>query len=129
MSAPTITRNRPQLISAEDVSNEIDRINAHADAVGEALDLADEEATKLKIDFDYAYAGAFIDATGSVDMRRYLATRATIALRREYEQAEYQVRRLKRRLDRIMRLGFEGARTKAASHRAETASFGPGSTR
>lgn len=125
----TVQRNQRQLITAEEVSNEIDRINATADAVGEALDLADEDATKLKVDFDYAFAGAFIDAVGSVDMRRYTATRATIALRREYEQAEYQVRRLKRRLDRIMRLGFEGARTKAASHRAETASFGPGSTR
>lgn len=129
MSAPTVQRNRPQLISAEDVSNEIDRINAHADAVGDALDLADDDATRLKVEFDYAFAGAFIDAEGSIDMRRYVATRKTIALRREWESAELQVRKLKRRLDRIMRLGFEGARTKAASHRAETASFGPGGTR
>lgn len=129
MTAGTVVRNRPQLISAEDVSNEIDRINAHADAVGDALDLADDDATRLKVDLDYAYAGAFIDAVGSVDMRKYVATRQTIALRREWEHAELQVRKLKRRLDRIMRLGFEGARTKAASHRAETASFGPGSTR
>jgi hypothetical protein len=125
----TVVRGRPQLVSAEDVSNEIDRINAHADAVGEALDLADEDATNLKIAFDYAYAGEFIDAVGSIDMRRYIATRKTIALRKEYEHAELQVRKLKRRLDRIIRLAFEGARTKAASHRAETASFGPGSTR
>jgi hypothetical protein len=128
MTAGTVQRNRPQLLTAEDVSNEIDRINAHADAVGEALDLADEDATNLKIEFDNAYAGAFIDAVGSVDMRKYIATRKTIALRKEWEHAELQ-RKLKRRLDRIMRLGFEGARTKAASHRAETASFGPGSTR
>lgn len=129
MSTATMPRQRVRLLTAEDVQTEIDRISELADKVGLALDEADEKATTARLDYDHAFSRAFVKAEGSVDMRKHMALISTYELQKIAEARDLTVRQLRRHLERIVRVNFEGVRTAAASHRAETASFGPGSHR
>lgn len=122
-------RRHARLLTAEDVQTEIDRVSDLADQVGDALDVADERATNARLEYDHAFSRAFVKAEGSIDLRKHRALIATHDLRSIADTADLIVRQLRRRMERIVRINFEGVRTSAASHRAETASFGPGSQR
>jgi hypothetical protein len=61
----------------------------------------DEKAARLRREFDHAYALAFINAEGSMDVRKYLALANTIAEREAAEDAEVALRHGKQLLTAV----------------------------
>lgn len=78
--------------------SELSRLLDHAT---EEIALADEAAVKAKQAFEVAYARAFINSEGSVDMRKHRATITTQAERLEYELAFQKHRAVKERINTI----------------------------
>ena len=62
---------------------------------------ADGEATRLRREYDRAYALAFINAEGSMDIRRYVAVEQTIGQREAAEIAEVALRHAKTLLSAV----------------------------
>jgi hypothetical protein len=69
----------------------IDRLEKGAAMVNDL----DAKATRLRREFDHAYALAFLNADGSMDIRRYVAVGQTIRAREAAEDAEVALRHAK----------------------------------
>jgi len=84
----------------------------------EALEEADLDATKKRLAFDLAYSKAFLNATGSVDVRKHTAVVETMPLRDDVEVADALVRNLVRRM-KALEKRVEVGRSTSSWHKAE----------
>jgi phage shock protein A len=89
------------------------------------IDRLDEEAVKAKAAHRVAYARAFIEAQGPVDVRKNLATVKCETLAFEWDIAEQKVRACKQRL-RTLESQIDIARSLGATIRSEWAASGMG---
>lgn len=71
------------------------------DAATDEIAKADEAAVVAKQAFEVAYARAFINAEGAIDLRKHVATISTQAERLEYEIAMQKHRAVKERINTI----------------------------
>lgn len=82
------------------------------------LAIADNESVDAKVDYIKEYAYAFMNSTGSMDLRRYTADLETISTLRDKEIGEAKVRAIRERL-RTLRDQMEILRTTAAGQRVQ----------
>lgn len=66
-----------------------------------AIESADRDRVEKRGAYDLAYARAFINAEGSMDIRRYVATEQTHAKRMDADVADATFRHLQRRIAAI----------------------------
>jgi hypothetical protein len=78
----------------------------------------DEEAVRAKQTLEVAYARAFLDATGSMDLRRHIATYETQNQNLQYELAQVKVRALKERI-RTLGTQIEVGRSIASAQKTQ----------
>lgn len=89
--------------------------------IGEVLDQlrdADLEAARSKAEYDFAYAQAFRQTSGSIEARRHLATETCHGRRLAAEEAACKVRDLKARV-RHLETRVDVGRSYGAALRAE----------
>ena len=86
------------------------------DKATEEIALVDEEAVKAKQTYEIAYARAFLNAIGSMDLRKQIAT---IETETENLTAELTAARLRAIKERIRTLGtqIEVGRSLASAHK------------
>jgi len=95
------------------------------DAATEELAQLDENAVEAKQTFEVGYARAFIQAEGSVDMRKHIATVQTAGERLEYELAYAKHRACKERMN-TLRNQLSTGQTVSAALRHQFAAEGTG---
>ena len=78
----------------------------------------DEEAVRAKQHYEVAYARAFLDAIGSMDLRRQIATYETQTENLHAELAAAKVRALKERI-RTLGTQIEVGRSLASAHKTQ----------
>lgn len=78
----------------------------------------DEEAVRAKQLYEVAYARAFLDAIGSMDLRRQIATYETQTENLHSELAQAKVRALKERI-RTLGTQIEVGRSLASAHKTQ----------
>lgn len=88
------------------------------------LNDADRAATRAQVEFLKRYAIAWQQVSGSVEAKRQIATRITIAYRVEAEDAACEVRCLRRDMD-LLETKVGTARSYGAAVRAELGALGP----
>lgn len=76
----------------------------------------DEEAVRAKQLYEVAYARAFLDAIGSMDLRRQIATYETREQNLTMELAQAKVRAIKERI-RTLGTQIEVGRSLASAHK------------
>jgi len=104
--------------SLEQTLTQLADVSRLLDTATDDLALADNESVEAKVEYIKAYARAFLDATGSMDLRRYTADDETILSLRDRELSEAKVRAIKERL-RTLRDQMEILRTTAAGQRVQ----------
>jgi hypothetical protein len=95
------------------------------DSATEELAQLDEGAVQAKQTFEVEYARAFIEAEGSVDMRKHIATVTTAGERLEYELAYAKHRACKERMN-TLRNQLSTGQTVSAALRHQFAAEGTG---
>ena len=95
------------------------------DAATDELAVLDEQAVEAKQVFEVAYARAFIEAEGSVDMRKHLATVRTASERLAFELAYAKHRACKERIN-TLRNQLSTGQTVSAALRHQFAAEGTG---
>lgn len=65
------------------------------------IEHAERDAVTKRAAFDLVYSQAFLDADGSMDLRRHQAVVATYRQRLEADMAEAVVRHLRRKIDEV----------------------------
>lgn len=109
--------------NATDVARGLANLARELDGTVNALQVADEDATRKRLAYELAFSKAFVAAEGSVDHRKHLAVIETHPLRDEAEVADSLVRHLRRRLD-ALRVRIDVGRSYGAAIRAELALAG-----
>lgn len=84
-----------------EIVKRLSQLSRLLDEATDEIARADEEAVKAKQAFEVAYARAFINSEGSVDMRKHLATVTTQVQRLEYELAFQKHRAVRERINTI----------------------------
>lgn len=95
------------------------------DAATDELAVLDEQAVEAKQVFEVGYARAFIEAEGSVDMRKHLATVRTASERLAFELAYAKHRACKERIN-TLRNQLSTGQTVSAALRHQFAAEGTG---
>jgi chromosome segregation ATPase len=80
----------------------------------------DEESVRAKQKYEVAYARAFLDNAGSMDLRKQIANYETRNENLEYEISAAKVRALKERI-RTLGTQIEVGRSLASAHKAQFA--------
>lgn len=78
----------------------------------------DEEAVHAKSAYEVAYARAFLDAVGSMDLRKQIAIFETQEQNLHYELAQAKVRACKERI-RTLGTQIEVGRSLASAHKSQ----------
>lgn len=76
----------------------------------------DEEAVRAKATYEVAYSRAFLDAAGSMDLRKQIAIFETREENLTYEIAQQKVRACKERI-RTLTVQIEVGRSLASAHK------------
>ena len=95
------------------------------DAATDELAVLDEDAVQAKQVFEVGYARAFIEAEGSVDMRKHVATVRTAGERLAFELAYAKHRACKERIN-TLRNQLSTGQTVSAALRHQFAAEGTG---
>ena len=95
------------------------------DAATDEIAILDEAAVRAKQEFEVGYARAFIEAEGSVDLRKHVATVATAGERLAYELAYAQHRACKERMN-TLRNQLSTGQTVSAALRHQFSAEGTG---
>lgn len=90
------------------------------DTTVQQLETADRDMVEKRAAADLAYARAFLNAEGPMDIRRYIATEQTHQRRLDAEVADALVRHLRRRMD-ALKVRVDTGRSLNAALRAEIA--------
>ncbi len=96
----------------------LSQIGKDLDEKADEVEVLDEAWVRLKAAYKRAYARAFIDSTGAVDVRRYTAELETADMNLEVELAEQVLRAAKEAL-RVLRDRLEIGRSLGAVLRME----------
>lgn len=86
------------------------------DKATDEIAILDEEAVRAKQLYEVAYARAFLDAIGSMDLRRQIATYETREQNLTMELAQAKVRAIKERI-RTLGTQIEVGRSLASAHK------------
>ena len=86
------------------------------DKATDEIAVLDEEAVRAKQLYEVAYARAFLDAIGSMDLRRQIATYETREQNLTMELAQAKVRAIKERI-RTLGTQIEVGRSLASAHK------------
>lgn len=86
------------------------------DKATDEIAILDEEAVRAKQLYEVAYARAFLDAIGSMDLRRQIATYETREENLTMELAQAKVRAIKERI-RTLGTQIEVGRSLASAHK------------
>lgn len=86
------------------------------DKATDEIALLDEEAVRAKQLYEVAYARAFLDAIGSMELRKQIATYETREQNLTMELAQAKVRALKERI-RTLGTQIEVGRSLASAHK------------
>lgn len=124
----TATTHPPVMQTANDVAFELLRLVRALDRVVIELQSADEAAVRERLAYDLRYSKAFVVAEGSIDLRKHSALIETHEWHLAAELADVKVRNLRRKVESL-RIQVDTARSIGAAIRAETSTFGPGSSR
>lgn len=90
------------------------------DKATDEIAVLDEEAVRAKQTYEVAYARAFLDAVGSMDLRKQIATYETQVESLTMELAQAKVRALKERI-RTIGTQIEVGRSLASAHKTQWA--------
>ncbi len=107
------------------VIKRLSEVSRMLDAATDELAQLDEAAVRAKQAFEVGYARAFIEAEGSVDLRKHVATVKTAGERLEYELAYAQHRACKERMN-TLRNQLSTGQTVSAALRHQFAAEGTG---
>ena len=106
--------------TATEVALNLARLARDLDQTVSALQSADMESTRKRVEFDLEFSRAFIAEQGSVDQRKHLAIVATHRQRLEADVADAVVRHLRRKVD-ALKVRIDVGRSYGAAVRAEIA--------
>lgn len=95
------------------------------DAATTEIAVLDEEAIRAKSAYEVAYARAFLDNQGSMDLRKQIAIYETQAENLTYEIAQAKVRACKERI-RTLAIQIEVGRSLASAHKTQFQAEGVG---
>ena len=119
----TVTDERIHWTPAQAI-DAMTRLGRELDELVTALEFADDEAVKLRAEYDLAFAKAFgSQEVGSVDARKYRTVESTYEPRLAADLADAKVRHLRRKLDST-RMRLDTLRSIGAVVRAETSLAG-----
>lgn len=90
------------------------------DKATDEIAVLDEEAVRAKQTYEVAYARAFLDAVGSMDLRKQIAIYETQVESLTMELAQAKVRALKERI-RTIGTQIEVGRSLASAHKTQWA--------
>lgn len=90
------------------------------DKATDEIAVLDEEAVRAKQTYEVAYARAFLDAAGSMDLRKQIAIYETQVESLTMELAQAKVRALKERI-RTIGTQIEVGRSLASAHKTQWA--------
>ena len=105
------------------VARRFDQLTDQLDELVRELNEADRTATRARVEFIKRYSIAWQQVSGSVEAKRQTATRVTIEYRKDAEEADCEVRRLRRLVD-LMELRIGVGRSIGAAVRAEVSALG-----
>lgn len=118
MSAPTVDRDLSEIPTPQEIGKMLIWLNRNLrDAAGEIRRL-DEATARAKVTYVKVHAKAFIDAQGSMDLRRRLAEVQSADALLAYELAEVELRGAKERI-KTLYSQVESTRSLNALARAE----------
>jgi hypothetical protein len=107
------------------VAAQLAKLARELDDLVAAMDDAERRAVEAREGYTMAYAGAFLAAEGSMDIRRHRATVDTHGERLAAETAEQIVKGIRRQIDTV-RLRVDVGRSLGAALRAEVGLAGSG---
>lgn len=113
--------------TATEIALNLARLARDLDQTVRALESADRDATHKRAAYDLVFSQAFIQAQGSVDQRKHLATVEVHRQRLEADVADALVRHLRRQIDAI-KTRIDVGRTWASALKAEIALGGQDGT-
>lgn len=88
------------------------------DAATQEIAVLDEEAVRAKAAYEVSYAGAFLEAVGSMELRKQIANFETQDENLAYELAQVKVRACKERI-RTLGIQIEVGRSLASAHKTQ----------
>lgn len=115
MSDRTLTPN--------DVALQLSRLARQLDELVGHIDAAERHAVTARESYTMAYANAFLNAEGSIEARKHIATRNTHSERLAAEAAEQVVKGIRRQIDSV-KLRVDVGRSLGAALRAELGTLG-----
>ena len=112
-------------LTANEVAQQMLKFSRELGDVTARLDQADREAVNAREDYTLAYAREFLQADGSMEVRKQVAIERTHEQRLRAESADLVVRGLRRQID-TLKTRIEVGRSHGAAIKAEMAFAGSG---